>query len=300
MTTVMTSQKRRTTNTDKSILGQISNMSPAKAVNEYIWNSFDAKAKNVSITVVPNGLSGISSIKVSDDGEGIIYSELSNTFDKFLDSKKVLERTPITRGRKGKGRFSFIKFADRASWLSWINESEFTIELFSSHINEYDVGFFLPSQRSGSGTEVSFSPVTDLDYDSFFSDVQPYIQNEISWLLLSGGGYEVTVNGVILQPIEHVKSSHAKSLGEHSFDIKTVQWSIKPVYEKSYIYFMNSKFEIVHKELSEMNRKGFHCSAYVSSEWFDTFDMNNSLLNGGYHSHESEVYKQIYAYVKNA
>ncbi|UJR55195.1 ATP-binding protein [Dickeya zeae] len=293
----MTSQKRKTTNTDKSILGQIDNFSPAKAINEYIWNAFDAKAKNVSIDVSHNGLSGISLIKITDDGEGISHSELANTFDKFLDSKKVIERTPTTRGRKGKGRFSFIKFADRANWLSWMDGKEFTIDLVSSHVNEYDVGEFLPSDKKNTGTEVSFSPVT-LAYDSFWSDVKPYIQNDVSWLLVSDEKYRLTINGVATSPIEHTKQEYSESIDSYSFKIKTVQWSTKPVYEKSYIYFMNSHGDIVYKELSEMNRKGFHCSAYVTSDWFDTFDMDNSLLNGDYHSHESESYKYISAYVK--
>jgi len=294
---LMSSQKRKTTNTDQSILSQIDNVSPAKALSEYIWNAFDAQAKNVIVEATPNNLSGISSIRVIDDGEGISYTDLKNTFDKFLDSKKATVRTPITRGRRGKGRFSFIKFAERANWISWAEGSEFDIEVVSTHVNEYIVRPLLPSEKDGSGTEVFFSPIS-LNYDSFMDDVIPYLQNDVSWLLLSDRSFSLTINGKRISPVEYQSSIYSKSISDFDFEIKTVQWAAKPVYEKSYIYFINSTGEIVHKEFSDMNRKGFNCSAYVISSWFVTYDIYNSLLIGDAHSLESEEYKFICTYVK--
>lgn len=131
---------RKTTNTGQSVLSQLENLSPSKALCEYVWNAFDAGAKNVHINAAANGMSGLTEISIVDDGDGIKFAELEKTFDQFLDSQKKIFRTPVTRGRKGKGRFSFVKFSERAFWNTWSDEGdEYSIELLSSHVNEYFV-----------------------------------------------------------------------------------------------------------------------------------------------------------------
>lgn len=84
----MSSIKRKTTNTGQSVLSQLENLAPNKALCEYVWNAFDAGAKNIYINAIPNGMSGLSEISIYDDGIGIRYSELDKTFDRFLDSQK--------------------------------------------------------------------------------------------------------------------------------------------------------------------------------------------------------------------
>lgn len=84
----MASTKRTTKNTGQSVLSQLENLSTSKALCEYVWNAFDAGAKTIHINSKPNGLSGLSEISISDDGLGIVYSELDQTFGKFLDSQK--------------------------------------------------------------------------------------------------------------------------------------------------------------------------------------------------------------------
>jgi len=293
----MNGQKRQTNNSGQSVLSQLENLTPAKALCEYIWNAIDANAKNVKIDASPNGMSGISSITISDDGMGVNYSELDKTFDKFLDSQKVRNRTPITRGRKGKGRFSFVKFSDRALWDTWREGSSFSIELLSTHLNEYNVSLLLPTEKNETGTTVSFSPVK-IGYDSFIEEIMPYIQNDVSWLLLAKPDINVMLNGKKVVPMEHQYNLYSKFINDFNFEIKTIQWVFKPVVEKSYVYFKNSFGDVVHKELSELNGKGFNCSAYVTSSWFDTFDVDNFLVGPEEHSLESEEYKFIFSNVK--
>ncbi|PUY86593.1 hypothetical protein B8W55_22915 [Cronobacter sakazakii] len=43
-------------------------MAPNKALCEYVWNAFDAGAKNIYINATPNGMSGLSEISIFDDG----------------------------------------------------------------------------------------------------------------------------------------------------------------------------------------------------------------------------------------
>lgn len=60
-----------------------------EAICEYIWNSFEANATEVRISYTLNTLQGIDTIVVSDNGEGISYENLSDTFGAFLTSQKI-------------------------------------------------------------------------------------------------------------------------------------------------------------------------------------------------------------------
>lgn len=294
----MANTKRTTKNTGQSVLSQLENLSTSKALCEYVWNALDAGAKTIHINSKPNGLSGLSEISISDDGLGIVYSELDQTFGKFLDSQKKQKFSPITRGRKGKGRFSFVKFAQRALWATFDEKGiEFTIELKASHINEYVVSAPIVMPQIQRGTVVSFSPIT-IGEDEFINKMVGYIQNDISWLLLADPNIQLYINQVKIKPIDYLSHNYEKESNGYKFDIKTTQWSQRPVKEKSLIYFINSSGVIVHKELSELNGKKFYCSAYVSSSFFDLFDIHTDLLGSHENNTKSEEYRFIVSEVK--
>jgi len=90
------------------------------AICEFIWNSFDAHASIVDITYIKNELEYIDSFTITDNGDGINREEIQSTFGNFLDSQKkeTFQRKSDVHGRKGKGRFSFIAFANDAEWTT--------------------------------------------------------------------------------------------------------------------------------------------------------------------------------------
>lgn len=60
-----------------------------EALCEYIWNGFEANATEVSLSYVENITGqGLDSISITDNGDGINYSSLSDTFGSFLVSQK--------------------------------------------------------------------------------------------------------------------------------------------------------------------------------------------------------------------
>lgn len=88
-----------------------------EALVEYILNAFEASATNVSIVSTVNELGGIEEIKIIDNGTGIDHNTLSQTFESFLSSTKQPLLKPISLGQnKGRGRYSFISFANSATW----------------------------------------------------------------------------------------------------------------------------------------------------------------------------------------
>lgn len=282
--------------TDISIKGQIANITLEQAICEYIWNGYDANAKCVQIKTVVNEMNGVNSIEIIDDGDGIDFNELESTFDLFLDSKKKKISNPTIRGRKGKGRFTFVKFCDRARWSTNCNGKSFDFEIVSSDLNKYEPKNILPSDLS-SGTTVTFDIIKDIDFNYFNDVIIPYIRNEFSWLLESGPALKLIVNGVGLNKASNLKTLYQEEIEDNKFDLHSIIWNEKPNKEKSYVYFINSDHEIVHKELSNLNHKGFFCSCYVNSNWFDSFKPEPDLLNEGA-SPASEVFIEILSFAK--
>lgn len=293
----MATQKKQTKNSEWSIKSQLEKLTQENAISEYIWNAFDAGASSISITTSPNLLGGLTSIEITDNGDGIIYGEIEETFGQFLDSKKKARRTPITRGHKGKGRFSFYKFSDRARWRSWSNKKEFTLSIVSSHLNEYEYTDLTECSEKTTGTTVIFSP-TSITEDYFNSTVISHLQNDTSWLLVAKPDFQILINGQTINPIDYSSQIIKTEFDKNDFSIKTLIWGSKPVVEKSYIYYIDSKGTVVHKELSDMNKKGFDCSAYVTSAWFDDFSLQNDLLTQSDKNIDSDAFKYISLKVK--
>lgn len=83
-----------------------------EAIREYIWNGFEANATEVKISFTLNELQGIKTIVISDNGDGIPYENLADTFGAFLASQKNSMSLRIkAKANKGKGRFSFTAFS---------------------------------------------------------------------------------------------------------------------------------------------------------------------------------------------
>ena len=94
---------------------------PERAIAEYVWNGFDAKATvvNIDFEIDNAELDTIKNIRITDNGTGICYEELPIKFKKFYESQKRIaneNNTEFTRGKNGYGRFTFYKFARFANW----------------------------------------------------------------------------------------------------------------------------------------------------------------------------------------
>lgn len=74
-----------------------------EAICEYVWNGFEAHATEVNIDYSLNVASGIGTLSISDNGEGIVYNSISDTFGAFLTSQKnLLSLKMKSKANKGK------------------------------------------------------------------------------------------------------------------------------------------------------------------------------------------------------
>ena len=284
--------------TDQSIRSQLSGIKPEQALAEYIWNGFDANATKIEINTKRNELNSLVSMSIQDNGDGIDYDDLENTLDLFLDSKKKNISKPSTRGKKGRGRFTFIKFCEKAYWDTSSGKIGFCFTIDSGYLNKYEPKHIVKTKAKKKGTKVVFSHIRGIDFNLFNDHIVPFLRNEFTWLLVSNPKLKLIVNGMQLNTSEYESIPHKEEFEEGTFDLSSVIWEEKPNQEKSFVYFIDSSNEIVHKELSELNLKGFYCSSYVSSDWFDGFNRKVDMLSGNKNP-ESEVFVTILALAKN-
>ncbi len=121
-----------------------------RAIAEYVWNGFDAKATYVDITIQTNEIGAVSEFRISDNGYGIDNRKLSSKFIPFFESDKELDpniqrNTSMTHGKNGVGRLTFFNFAAEASWSTTYKGEEqgiesnftYTININSNSLNAY-------------------------------------------------------------------------------------------------------------------------------------------------------------------
>jgi len=280
--------KRETNITSSGIKKVLKNYKYTDAVAEYIWNGFDAKAKNIDISLVEGPLDQIELITVKDDGYGIDVSQLDQKFDRFFDSEKtVVLQTPahssVLHGKNGVGRLTFFAFANDAEWHTTYGSKPLSggkIKIAASNLKSTEADSVAPYQEA-TGTEVVFSNVT-IDKYRFYGEVVSFLKQEFCWFLElnKNKGYSITINSELLSyedlVIEQEEFVIAKD--EIDFKVKYVQWHSPLNNELSKIYFLNSEGTEVYKDFTTLNRKGDHFfhSIYLSSDFFDSFDFRTS------------------------
>ena len=119
---------------------------PERAMAEYIWNGFDAKATIVRIDyeIASQEFDTIQSITISDNGNGICYDDLKYKFKPILESQKKLasDEGDLVRGKNGYGRLTFFKFATYAKWTTvyidkYKKKHQYDIKIASDKLTNY-------------------------------------------------------------------------------------------------------------------------------------------------------------------
>lgn len=280
-----------------------------KAIAEYIWNGFDARASLIELNYNSNEIGHISSFSITDNGIGILIDTIGETFGHFLDSQKssTFDNEGFIKGKKGKGRFSFSLFANRAVW-----QTRFTTE--DKNVLQYDISINKSSQDnfgidnkillkdSRTGTTVLFEDIHSLTSDLLErDDFEEFIASEFGWFLFLNKekDYSIQINGnkidywSIIGDFEEFEAN----FGEYNFIISFLRWN-KKIGDKYYYYLLNDELKEVHRKHTSFNNKAidFHHSVYVESDFFNDFAYtkdDNLVLDFAGKNQESLEYKQL-------
>ena len=260
------------------------------AISEYIWNGFEAHARNINIDYTLNEAYGVKELIITDNGDGINYDELGETFGAFLASKKnLLSLKMKSKANKGKGRFSFIAFADKAEWSTVYKDKddykEYQITMSNDTKEVIDCSQPESSDRKESGTSVRFSDINTLTVENMsFEILEPALLKEFAWFLYlyKSKNVEITVNGdkVDFEKYVNTKLSEKSmvTIDGHRFEISLVVWQ-ETKKEKFCCYYFDSEDALKGKDTTNFNRNtiNFNHSVFVKSDFFD--DKENVLTN---------------------
>lgn len=282
---------------DEGIKKHFKNTEPWEAVFELVWNGFDAHATNVGVTVHENELTGVDAVDVTDDGDGIDFRALDETFGKFNESQK--QEDFAQHGLHGRGRLAFHRFCNDATWYTKCASSQAMIEISASKIKRFSGHVILDKEQHKSlrsvehGTHVELRTVhTNLPAIDKFREL---LAVEFGWYLALNADRRLTLNGKLISVPPHERYSEKLEINSSTFDLTIIRWDDRPSSEKSYTYLLNSEGKTVYKQLSTFNNKPyFFTSIYVQSQWADKFDAaGESLFNTEAHTTESEEWKKI-------
>ncbi len=260
------------------------------AIAEYIWNGFDAKASCVDICYESNALGYMHSISFTDNGEGIDHETLPQSFGNFLDSMKrsSLKRSSYTRGRKGKGRFSFSLFATRATWTTRYRNnhdriSEYEIIIDRHQKESYEDSFLIDSPQPQTGTMVKLEGIFGLSEQQLMApEFLDFLAQEFGWFLFLNReqSFQITINGAPLAYKQLIRENEIinwtiadEDDNTYHFRIDFIRWK-ENIGDRYYYYFLNHKKMEVAKELTSFNNNAihFHHSVYVESPFFNNFE----------------------------
>lgn len=266
-----------------------------QAICEYIWNGFDANASKINIDYQSDELGNITFFSIKDNGIGIDFNNLDNTFGAFLDSVKrgkSYQRSSDVKGKRGKGRYSFKCISNEVIWHTIFKYEDKYIEYDISIRNNDKDQFRESADKSisklkSTGTSVFFEDIHSLYLPYLESDAfHTYLLQEFSWFLVLNRekGYSIELNGKSLNYKEIISDTASEELivdykdQSTTFNVTYIRWT-KEIGEKYYFYLLDSLDYEKAKILTSFNNKNinFYHSVYVTSNFFDDFYYNEKL-----------------------
>jgi signal transduction histidine kinase len=206
---------------------------PIVAVSELVKNAYDADADNISVEF-SNLLSGIPTLTIIDDGEGMSFEDISQKWMMVGTDNKV--HNPFTSkgrrklGEKGIGRFSVERLAKRLEIISSKHGDDFAIAL-SIDWDQYEIyeGEFpqlthkvrkIPCDIENKGTRLILSDLRDKWREDELLDLQKEIEllRPIDINRLSHKKYSFPGNDVKIRLVAPEILSEKRLIDSHFID----------------------------------------------------------------------------------
>lgn len=255
------------------------------AICEYVWNGLEARATEICIDFSSNIAYGISELSISDNGDGIVYEELGDTFGAFLASKKNLMSLKMkSKANKGKGRFSFIAFAGSAKWSTVYKKNEdmksYEIVLENNKKEVINCTEPVSVEEQKTGTKVEFFNINTLTVENMsFEALEPVLLKEFAWFLylFKNRNIKIYINGTPIDYNKYINTELSektlKTIDGNRFEINLIVWQ-ETIKEKFCCYYFDSNDVVKGKETTTFNRNtiDFNHSVFVKSDFFDDKD----------------------------
>ena len=274
-------------------LEKITRAKPIHALAEFIWNSLDADATAVDVSVKQNPLGAMSQIIVRDNGTGIEFEKAPELFKKLGGSWKHAGATTKKSGRflhgqDGRGRFKVFGLAEIAEWdVTYAkkdkNLSTFKIRMTSTNLKEVVISDEVKaSLEKQTGVTLTISNLHQ-DYSVLTSDAGFQELTEIFALYLADyKDVAITIESKKIDPTSLIASQGILNLNDlvaedgkaYAVRLEIIEWRSAT---NRALYLCNDK----GFPLSEVERR-FHVgtyqfSAYLKSEYISKLQKDGTL-----------------------
>lgn len=269
---------------------------PWQTLFELVWNGFDAGANTVSINVVENELHGLEHVTVLDNGDGIDFNTLNDTFGSFNDSAKRANLS--LKGEHGRGRLAFHLLSRNASWFTRCNNVDAVIQVAEPAIKDFEARLLEPTEQKAVLLEQSKGTFVELT-ECFgalpeSNTLREKFSIELGWYLAVHPEKKVMLNGCAVEIPAHEAFQENIEINDYIFHVQVIRWDQRPSSEKSYLYLLNTTGAPIYKVLSSLNQKpNFFTSVCVTSAWADEFSNEQDLLSPGKHSPTSPTWRRF-------
>lgn len=216
---------------NETIIKELAHTKPIDALIELIYNSLDASATLVLLTIERNELNGVEKIVVRDNGDGIDSENIHLTFGECGYSGKRLGAQnslgKLLHGKNGRGRFKAYSLGNKLEWLSFTEKGKIKIQ--GNFNNSKSFNIF-------SGEEILEDISRGTQFTSLLDGRKPLnlpedkqICEELETILsgtLEDNRVSVIVNGKKLDAQQRIKSANVVNLDEPYSDVqvKTIVW----------------------------------------------------------------------------
>lgn len=265
-----------------------------KALSEFVWNSLDADATEVSVSFPRNVLGGIERIEIADNGNGISRERAEHDFENIGDSWKLGQRRTVGRrraihGKEGRGRLRFYSIAQSAKWSSVYKEGDavlsLTIKIDASKLHQSEVSDPVAvAAESITGAIVDLYPLKDSfdwlvgaearsEFDAIFA---PYVLQYPGTRILYDG-HEVDPAATIERSEQFPPKPIVCPSGRVIRDLKleVIEWRAKTASRK--IYFGDEQGVVLGSQSANVTAPGFDFSVYAYAPFFQELANANLL-----------------------
>jgi hypothetical protein len=253
---------------------------PARAISELVWNSLDADATRVQVTVL-GGQLNTATLIVRDNGHGIPRAQIKGLFVNLGGSwkshaAKTKLRGRALHGKEGKGRYKAFALGRASDWVITYHQNDefrrYTVTVLADDLLDIRVSAEAVVEAEESGVEVRISE-TSIRPDALDSgDLLQELAEIFAPYLTDYSAIQVTLGSRLLDPGAFIASRKSFDLADivvsptetYKATLDVVEWQSAT---QRVLYLCSPSGMPLRRVATRFHTPNFHFSAYLRSEY---------------------------------
>jgi phenylpyruvate tautomerase PptA (4-oxalocrotonate tautomerase family) len=273
-------------------LERLATAHPIEGVTELIWNALDADCKSVKIDLIVNDMGGVETVCVSDNGDGISFSDAESAFKNLGGSTKAgktfTKRGRRIHGKRGQGRFRAFSIGDHIEWKTRYKENG-KVKEHSIVGSRPKIGTFTidnsprDSEVGRTGTDVRISHLPTTTQALTAERIAQRLTEEFALYLRQYPDIRITYNDTVIDPTRIEKAFQEYPLNPIVADdgkrvratLTIIEW--KKHTERS-LHLCDADGFSLAQVAPEVRAPGFDFTSYLRSDFFRELADQNALI----------------------